>query len=486
MKKPGLYSIKTKFVIMSALIVATFSVVLGSGIVREEKKHLFTNLEVSGRILMTSLKAPIINTMILGEMGVEPGRLDSFVEEIVRNSEFPTLYAMILDQDGRVLAHSRPDEFGKLYGDPLTLKVLAANGYDSSRICSEKGRVLDMAMPLRIAGKSWGALRVGLSMAPMEAKYRAFKFKVIIYAAAIFLCGTVVFYVLGYSMSRPLERLSHSMAGINLGLFEAKSLPPRRDEIGLLQESFHDMLRRLARSEQERQKALNCLIQNEKMASVGKIVAGVAHEINNPLAAMSACVFKMEGRVPPQSQVCLDILKESIPRIETIVRQLSDFSRAGSLELQYVPSDQFFAEVESFVVMALQKYQTRVITEDGCVPPVLLHIDKGKMHQVVLNLILNAASASHFKGYIELRTRQSEGAYQIMVRDEGGGIAQADLEKIFDIFYTTKPAGEGSGIGLAVCKSIVDLHHGAIAVESSPGNTTFTVKIPLLQGGGNG
>ena len=484
MNRPRLYSIKTKFVLMSALIVAFFSVVLGNGIVREEKKHLYKNLEVSGRILMTSLKAPIINTMILGEMGVEPGRLDSFVEEIVRNPEFPTVYAMILDQDGKVLAHSRPEEFGKIYNDPLTRKVLATDSYSSSRICSQ--HVLDMALPLRISGKSWGALRVGLSMLPMQAQYQAFRVRVGMYAAAIFFSGTIIFYVLGYSMSRPLERLSQSMAGVNLGLFEAKRLPPRRDEIGLLQESFHDMLVRLARSEQERQKALNYLIQNEKMVSIGKIVAGVAHEINNPLAAMAACVFKMEGRVPPESQTCLDILKESIPRIETIVRQLSDFSRAGSLDLQYVPSDQFFAEVESFVIMALQKYQTRVITEDACLPPVLLHIDKGKLHQVVLNLILNAASASNFTGYIELRARQSEGAYQIAVRDEGGGIPQEELEKIFDIFYTTKPAGEGSGIGLAVCKSIVDLHHGTIAVQSAPGDTTFTVNIPLRQGGENG
>lgn len=479
MKRPGIYSIKTKFALISALIVAFFSVVLGSGIMREEKKHLYDNLEAGGRILMTSLKAPIINTMILGEMGVEPGRLDSFVEEIVSNSEFPIVYAMILDQDGKVLAHNRPEEFGKVYDDPLTRRVLAANNYASSTVSSGKAHVLDMALPLRISGKSWGALRVGLAMAPMEEQYESFKVRTFLLAFAIFIAGTVIFYVLGCSMSRPLERLSQSMADVNLGLFTAKPLPQRRDEIGLLQESFYDMLRRLSRSELERERALNGLIQNEKMATIGKIVAGVAHEVNNPLAAMSACVFKLEGRVPAESQACLEILKESIPRIGTIVRQLSDFSRAGTLERQWVPSDAFFEEVRSFVAMALQKQPVVCLAEDGCFPPVPLHIDKSKMHQVVLNLVLNAADATEFSGAIELRACRDGEEYLVTVRDEGGGIPAEELDKVFDIFYTTKPAGEGSGIGLAVCKSIVDLHRGTITVRSAPGNTVFTVRIPL-------
>lgn len=485
MKNQRLYSIKTKFVLMSALIVAFFSVVLGSGIMREEKKHLYDNLEVRGRILMTSLKAPIINTMILGEMGVEPGRLDSFVEEIVANSEFPIVYAMILDQDGKVLAHNRTEEFGKVYNDPLTRKVLEADTYASAKVCSDSGAVLDMVMPLRISGKSWGALRVGLSMAPVKEQYESFQLRVVFYSVIIFLSGTIIFYILGLSMARPLERLSQSMSGVDLGLYETKPLPARRDEIGLLQESFNAMLGRLSQSERERQKALNYLIQNEKMVSVGKIVAGVAHEVNNPLAAMSACVFRMEGQVPPESQVCLEILKESIPRIETIVHQLNDFSRVGTLDLQWVQSDQFFAEIQSFLGMALQQYDTRVISEDGCNPPVLLHIDKGKLHQVVLNLVLNAVAASNCTGYIELRARREQGEYRILVRDEGAGIPREELDKIFDIFYTTKPAGEGSGIGLAVCKSIVDLHHGSITVESCPGDTTFTVRVPL-DGGEHG
>lgn len=483
MRGPKL-SIKAKFALISVLVVALFSLTWGGHVLREEKVHLLHNLEDNGRLLLTSLKAPIINTMILSEMGVVPGLLDNFVEEIVKNPAFPTTYAFIVDENGKVLAHCRPAEYGRFYNDRLTRAALAGDGYRSAVVADGLGNILDMAVPLRVAGKSWGALRVGFSMTPMEERYHAFRLRIVMFSALIFLVGAVIFYIVGYTMSRPLKQLSQAMSNVDLGAFEANPLAPRSDEIGLLQESFHEMLVRLKRSEQERQNALNFVIQNEKMVTIGKIVAGVAHEVNNPLAAISACMFNMEGKTPPESRNCMEILKGGIQRIETIVRQLSDFSRAGVLELQYMPSDVFFREAEAFAEMALKKHNVRLVAADEC-PPVVLHIDKGKMHQVILNLLINAADASPDSGSIELRARKEGESYLLTVTDHGAGIPPEDLERIFDIFYTTKSAGEGTGIGLAVCKSIVDLHKGSIWVESRPGETTFIVAIPLEEGANN-
>ncbi|MCM2357214.1 MAG: ATP-binding protein [Geobacteraceae bacterium] len=482
MRTPLLYSIKTKFVMIAALVLAIFSVTWGSIIIHEEKIHLLQNVEDDGKLLITSLKAPIINTMILGEMGVVPGLLDNFVEEIVKNTQSPTRYAFIADEHGKVLAHNRVEEYGRYYDDPLTRASLAGEGYRSRVVNDGSEHILDMAMPLRVAGKSWGALRIGLSMAPMEAEYARYKMQIVMFSALFFLTGTVIFYMVGHTMARPLKKLSRAMANINLGAFEIKPFTPRRDEIGFLQESFHDMLMRLERSEQERQNALNYVIQNEKMATIGKIVAGVAHEVNNPLAAISACIYNMAGKAPPESGNCLEILKAGISRIETIVHQLSDFSRSGMLELQYVASDAFFREMEAFAAMALKNHQVRLAASDQCVPPVVMHIDKGKLHQVVLNLLINAADASPEEGSVELSARASDGSYLLSVRDHGAGISAEDREHIFDIFFSTKPPGVGTGIGLAVCKSIVDLHRGTITVESKPGETTFSVAIPLENG----
>ena len=486
MKTPWIYSIKIKYLFVSALIVALFSLVWGGMVIGEEKAHMEQNLEGKGRLLLTSLKVPIINTIILGEMGLVPDLLDNYVAEIVRNPTLPVVYAFITDGAGKVVAHNRTEYYGKYYDDPLTRGALTGDDFQSAVVAGAGGNVLDMALPLAVAGKSWGALRVGFSLKTVEEEYQALMRRVMFFTGIIFLACTAIFFTVGRALARPLEQLSWNMTHIDFGAFNARPLPPRNDEIGQLQESFSEMLLRLRRSEAERENTLNYVIQNEKMASLGKIVAGVAHEINNPLAAISACVYKIEEKLPPEAQNCLGILKIGVQRIETIVYQLADFSRAGSLDLQYIPSDQFFHEAEFFATMALEKHKANLIAVDECRSPVVLHIDKGKMHQVILNLLMNATAASSGADPIELRARISEGAYILTVRDKGAGIPDEDREKIFDIFFTTKPAGAGSGIGLAICKSIVDLHHGAIAVASRPGETTFTVSIPLTSEVGDG
>jgi len=288
-------------------------------------------------------------------------------------------------------------------------------------------------------------------------------------------------------MSRPLQNLARAMTQVNHDFLDAAPIPRvRNDEIGQLQESFLEMLQRLKQSERERQLALNQMIQNEKLATIGKLVAGVAHEVNNPLAAISTCIFNIEKKLPPEFDKNIGTLKGGMSRIETIVRQLVDFSRVSELDLQPVQTEAFFREASEFAQMAIKRrHNITFINTDTC-PPTTIVVDKPKLHQVILNLIINAADASPDGGTIEYLTYCSDGFYCSAIRDYGTGIHPGDQDKIFELFYTTKGAGEGSGIGLAVCKSIVELHTGEILFKSNNGETTFIVKIPLQGGGKDG
>jgi len=489
----GLFcSIKTKFLVISTLIMALSSVTWGSWFWYKESAYIKDRLESEGRLLLTSIQAPIIDAIIYEKIGVveeNAGLLDNFVEQVVGNRQMEVVYAFIADESGKVLAHSDFREFGKIYRDRLTLATLAGGGFAAGQTVESRSGlpVFDMAMPLRVAGKSWGALRVGVSMAAMEAEQSRLKREILIFSALFFLVSNTIFYLVGLTMSRPLKELSAAMAGVNYQSLDATPQPAGRgDEIGQLQESFHEMLSRLNKSEEERQRAVAHLVQNEKMATIGKIVAGVAHEINNPLMVMSTSLFHLERKVPQELVRYLDTHKEGMQRIETIVRQLSDFSRVGSLELQSVPAELFFAETARFAGMAIKKHQVSFSCGDTVPPETVLSIDKGKMHQVVLNLVLNAADASPAGGVVQLLAYSHDGDYYLAVRDEGGGIAPQDKERIFEIFYTTKPGGEGSGIGLAISKSIVEMHRGEISFESGPAETTFVVRIPLAEGANHG
>lgn len=491
MKKGLVFSITTKFILISTVLMALASITCGGWFWYNESSHIVQKLESQGKLLLSSLQAPIVDAILYEKIGVveeNAGLLDNFVEQIVDNEELEVTYAFITDEHGKVMAHSNFQEFGKIYRDPLTDATLAGGGF-AGREVAESGTgnpIFDMAMPLRVAGKSWGALRVGVSMAPMEREQTRLLREILSFFGVFFLVSNAIFYVVGVTMSRPLKELTAAMAGVNCKSMNAE-LPQksRNDEIGQLQDSFGEMLTRLKKTEQERQRAVAQMIHNEKLATIGKIVAGVAHEINNPLMAMSTSLFNMERKMPQELGRYVDIHKDGIQRIESIVRQLSDFSRAGALDLQRVSSERFFKETARFAAMTLKKHDVKFVSSDDA-PQTLLSIDKGKMHQVVLNLVINAADASPPGGVVQLLAYTQGTSYCLAIGDQGEGVAAADRERIFEIFYTTKPGGEGSGIGLAISKSIVEMHSGEISFQSSPGETTFVVRIPLESGEDNG
>lgn len=503
-----MFSIKIRFVLTAALIVALSTAAWGWWVWQNEQRLLYTSQRDQGELLMTSLATPIINALLYEEMGIieEGGLLDNFVEEIMNNRKFPTNYAFVTDQSGKVLAHNRYTEHGKIYSDPMTHSALAGITFSSRLIdvndgtplneCSplerpsflcmlsgiggRSGAVLDMAVPLKIHGKSWGTLRVGVLTAPLEQQLNALAKRIVSFGGAFFLACTTLFYIVGLRLARPLLQLSGIMSRISPERLEANLPSSRHDEIGLLQESFRGMLHRLRKSEEERQRAEDELIRSDRLATIGKIVAGVAHEVNNPLAALSACVYNLESRLPGDLRKYADILKNGTQRIETIVRQLTDFSRSGELFLQPVHSDQFFKEVSAFGSMALKKHRISFIATDTA-PLTVLFIDKGKMHQVALNLLLNAAEASPPGGTVELLAHREGTWYCLSVKDQGMGIPEEARGHIFEIFYTTKPPGKGTGIGLAICKTIVEMHHGEIVFASEPGQTTFVTRVPIVK-----
>lgn len=480
--KPRLFvSIKTQFVLLAMLLVALSSALWGWWAWKNERHLLYESLEGEGRQMVTSLASPIINALLYEEMGVieEGGLLDNFIEEMMNNSGFPVVHAFVTDQDGKVLAHNNYAEYGKAYTDSLSRSAIAEKRYKSMLVPGNNSRpaILEMAMPLHIYGKNWGTLRAGISTAPLEEELRALARRIVGASLVFFLLGALLSYLIGLNMARPLQRLTALMAAVS-GDNLSVELPARRpDEIGVLQESFREMMERLQRSEAQREQAMAQLVQSEKLASIGKIVAGVAHEVNNPLATITTCLHNLQEE--GYSNRNLDIISQGTERIERIVRQLSDFSRTGSLELQPIRSDFFFRESVEFARMALRRYDVRLTTEDTCQPPITLQLDKGKTQQVLLNLLINAADASPQGSEIFLIASTDDGSYLLAIRDLGTGIPAEVSEQIFDIFYTTKPAGEGTGIGLAICKSIVEMHGGDLQFESRPGETTFTVSIPI-------
>jgi PAS domain S-box-containing protein len=237
----------------------------------------------------------------------------------------------------------------------------------------------------------------------------------------------------------------------------------------------------IARDMTETKKLEQQIRNSEKLASVGKLAAGVAHEINNPLGGILNCLYNLrKGTLSPSRQEeYWSSMEDGVRRVQKIVRQLLDFSQ------QHEPA---FAltDINHVVdrVLALTTHlfaPNRILLETGFgqgLPNVM--VDRHMMEQVLMNLVLNAVQAMKDGGVLTIQTSVVEGICLIEVRDTGSGISPAVLPRIFDPFFTTKSEGEGTGLGLSVSLGIVERHGGKILVDSEVGRgTTFTLCLPV-------
>ncbi len=237
------------------------------------------------------------------------------------------------------------------------------------------------------------------------------------------------------------------------------------------------------------------LIQNEKMASLGQLVAGIAHEINNPLAFVVNNLFivesGLEGLSPElephlaepsllklrKARARLGEMKEGLDRVKELVLDLRTFSRMDGGEFQSVD---VVDTIDAVLLLMKHKMNGRILVEKHYVPQRALCCSAGRLHQVLMNLIGNAMDAIAGEGKIVITTSQTAADFLISVRDTGAGIPEDIRSKIFDPFFTTKPVGQGTGLGLAISYGIVQEHGGSIEVRSEAGvGTEFIVKIPL-------
>jgi PAS domain S-box-containing protein len=233
----------------------------------------------------------------------------------------------------------------------------------------------------------------------------------------------------------------------------------------------------------QRERLEEQMSQTEKLSSLGLLAAGVAHEVNTPLAVISNYIQMLAKQMPagdPRHAIIEKIVKQTF-RASEIVNNLLNFSRTGPGELADVDVNRVVEETLSLVAHPLKTSQIQVVKQlSPGLPPV--RGSANKLQQVFLNLFLNARDAMPLGGMLEVRTAAHNGAVEIEVVDTGNGISREHIHKIFDPFFTTKSGGRGTGLGLSVSYGIIKEHSGKIDVRSTPGRgTSFHVEFPAVR-----
>ena len=233
----------------------------------------------------------------------------------------------------------------------------------------------------------------------------------------------------------------------------------------------------------ERVRLEDQIVQNDKLTSMGLLAAGVAHEVNTPLAVISSHSQLLRKQLPAddERQHVMDKIIKQTFRASEIVNNLLSFSRTNPTEFVELDVHQIVADTLSLLDHQLKSANIKIEKEFSSAVPMAFG-NAGKLQQVFLNLFLNASDAMPGGGTLKVRTDTAEARLQVWIEDTGVGISGENIKKIYDPFFTTKEAGKGTGLGLSVSYGIVQEHGGSMDVDSVPGEgTTFRLELPLAR-----
>ena len=330
--------------------------------------------------------------------------------------------------------------------------------------------------------KVLGVLDVSMSLAEVDRLTAVNQTKVILFTlAAMVIISVFLWYFFKRLITRPVQRIVTATNAVAAGNLSYKLKVKRNDELGHLGNSFNEMTRNLAEAQTQ-------LYHSDKLASLGRLAAGVAHEINNPLTGVltySSFLLKRTND-DPEMKSDLEIIVRETKRCRDIVKDLLDFARPIAAYKKSVNINDVIDRALNIVASQLNLSDI-VVHKHYMDSLPHVSIDDGQLQQVFINLLVNAADAIGEKGgeiSLTTRTVQQLGKeyVHIEVKDTGCGVANENLSKIFEPFYSTKDQ-KGIGLGLSVVWGIIDKHQGTISVDSELNKgTTFIIRLPVSHG----
>ncbi len=244
-------------------------------------------------------------------------------------------------------------------------------------------------------------------------------------------------------------------------------------------EAFNYMTRKLHRIEQERDQAQKAMVQSAKLVSIGQMAAGIGHEINNPLGNILSLTKLIERELPEdETRLREDVQKvrEEADRVSRIVRGILNFARQVPPEKSRIEVKPWLEETLSLVEKEAQKrgVTIRLVANDG----LMLDGDRDMLQQAMINLLSNAIHASPENSEIKVSAMAGDSVLQLIVEDNGSGISPKQMSNIYDPFFTTKPVGQGSGLGLSICLGIVERHDGMLElINRKEGGVRATISL---------
>lgn len=415
------------------------------------------------------------------------------------------VYLMVVTPDRNVLAHTFENPPPQSLLDANTLEDDLPSNIRIIHSLSNRDTVIrDIAIP--IMQKRLGVLRLGFSESIINHQLSQASRMFIVLVTGLLILGLIASFFLSYIISKPVRNMSEQVSKINLRSLQSREYginPPQRnlllrmknmfnmtDEIDVLSNSFNEMLFRLNVAYIELEKTRESLSQTEKLASVGTLAAGLAHEINNPLAGIRNCLRRISDKPENvmQNKEYIVLMSEAVDKISNVVKGLLDFSRKHEMNFSRVNLIQHLENSISLISFQLRQSGIQ-IQRNYEAEEVFIEGSPNHLEQVFVNLLLNSIEAINERilsgddkeGLISISIARNNHLINMEFTDNGIGLAKEKIPLMFDAFFTEKKVKQGTGLGLAVSSDIIRNHHGSISASNiEVGGFKITISFPVI------
>lgn len=482
LKRKFRISIYVQLVFWVSVILALFIIGVLAAIQNREARFIYEEKRNLGLLMVRYIAGMNARHFALWE-------LESIDENIAGLIRDDLAYVIFYDRSGRpvvasdsIIGNTEIINQTRCAGEvpPDAVFYQNINLTDGQQSCE----VMQIEIPIYVAGSDikWGSVKIGLKLDDVKQRINQSRLTLFGFGFLALLLAIVGINLLVKRVTRPIQNLLEGTRRISRGDFSYHIPLISSDEIGALTKSFNLMTEELNVAREQMQEANKKLVQAEKLASIGKLSATIAHEIRNPLTSVKLNIQKLADNdlLDEIEKEHLSIAQEGIDQIEKFIKELLSFTRISVLQTDYFEMDQIIGESLKVLLPSLAEkhVQVRKNYQQG-LPPAL--VDGDKLRQVFLNILRNAYEAVDESGEIEVSLFfMSEGDrsfFEIRICDTGSGIPEKDWENIFEPFFTTK--GSGAGLGLANARRIVEQHGGTIKVVRKEGRgSCFLIRIP--------
>lgn len=480
--KKRLFSIHGQLVFWTSVILILLMFGVLFIIQDREIKSIYQEKKNRGLVMVRYIAEMNVRRLILWD-------LDSIDENISGLIRDDLAYVIFYDRTGRPVVVSE-----NIAGNLEVINYTSCAGDVSPNdvfyryiTLSSQGKsynVMEIEIPVFIPGSDskWGSVKIGLKLEDVQERIYKTRLVLLGFGLIILLLAILSSNLLARRITRPIKNLVEGTKRISRGDFGYRIPVISTDEIGELTQSFNEMAEQLLLARRQTEEANKRLVQAEKLASIGRLSATIAHEIRNPLTSVKLNIQKLaESRsLDELEREHLAIAQEGIEQIEKFIKELLSFTRSSVLQPDYFSMEEIIEE--SIKVLKPLLEEKKIILEKDLEKDLpLAYVDGEKLRQVLVNVLRNACEAVDEGGKIEISLKMNrekdQPCFEIRISDNGCGIPEKDWENIFEPFFTTKSSG--AGLGLANARRILEQHGGTIRVVKKEGpGSCFLLTVP--------